>query len=223
MNLKKNLATAFTLAVLAQAPLCRNASSLPPAVPALLLDVVEASSLLISIEGTPGHWLVMLAGTESFSCVAGPRLDRQAAALGWHPSEALLFGTAARDSLREVLAPPVAVMLEFGPVASRREGVLEAYVWTSPRALLNEAVVRSGIATLVVGDNMLYFDQLLLRAHIDAFDGRRGVWGSSLQRQVRIGSGVLPETRPTLSAEKEGRKGRARFAPQRRNIIETRR
>jgi len=89
------------------------------------------------------------------------------------------FGRTARDYLKSILAVPSPALLELDVRETDRFGRLLAYVWNDSGVMVNEALLRAGVAVVDIRPPNVMHSEALRGAAAEAREKRRGLWGTS--------------------------------------------
>jgi micrococcal nuclease len=88
------------------------------------------------------------------------------------------FGRTARDYLASILAVPSLALLELDVRETDRYGRLLAYVWNDSGVMVNEALLRAGVAVVDIRPPNVKHSEALRSAAAEARQERKGLWGT---------------------------------------------
>ena len=89
------------------------------------------------------------------------------------------YGARARRELQRLIAPGTTVRLEYDVEKRDRYGRTLAYVYDPPGTLVNEAMLRSGYAVVIVYPPNVQYVERMRAAATDAREAKRGLWATN--------------------------------------------
>jgi micrococcal nuclease len=122
---------------------------------------------------------VRLVGIECPEGTASSKARREARRLGMPMNEYLKYGDEAAEFSRRLLPKHGKFRIEYDVEKRDKYGRLLGYVFLPDGRMLNEELVRAGLAYLFPTEKNVKYKKRLLAALADAKKNRRGIWSGS--------------------------------------------
>ncbi len=146
----------------------------PTKVTAKLVRVIDGDTLVVELRGHRER--VRLIGIDTPECKDNPKAYRDSRRSGVSLEEIIEAGKQAKRYVEDLLKPGTILTLEFDVQKRDKYGRLLAYVYLEDGRMLNELLIREGLALVYTfPPNVRYVDRLV-RAQQTARSERRGFW-----------------------------------------------
>ncbi|MFZ8786067.1 thermonuclease family protein [Thermocrinis sp.] len=145
--------------------------------PCKVVRVIDGDTFTCTLEN--GEKIkVRLIGVDTPESRESPKLEREVQKSGLQKEEILRMGKIATEFTKKLLPEGEIVYLEQDVQKTDRHGRVLAYVWLKDGRMLNEVLVREGMARVYTIPPNVKYQDVLLEAQRKAREEGKGFWKS---------------------------------------------